>query len=205
MGRCIIIVAYNTGSVRETLDIRDDDYIICADGGYDLAAADGIVPDLLIGDFDSLSAQSPISGEIIRVPSEKDDTDLTICLDHALKMEFDEYIIIGGIGGRLDHTLGNIQALSYACDHIQKITLMDPNNTLIMLTGTQTTLTKNPAKQYFSVFSFTERCTGVYITGAKYPLNNAEIRSNQTLGVSNEFTGNSVKISASRGKLLIVH
>ncbi len=202
--RCIIVVAYNPGGVRNSVEIQPDDFIICADGGYDIAVADNLYPDLLIGDFDSISEHTPRAKKIIRVPSEKDDTDLMICIQHALDKGFDEYIIIGGIGGRLDHTLGNIQSMSYACDHIRKIVMCDPENTLTMLSGGDVTLQKQPGKKHFSLFSITEECTDVTITGAKYPLTGARLAYNVTLGVSNEFVSNEVTVSLGSGKLLVV-
>ncbi|MEA4987868.1 MAG: thiamine diphosphokinase, partial [Anaerovorax sp.] len=103
MKRCIIITAYLKKSIRQSLRIHDDDFIICADGGYELAKKEGIVPHIVIGDFDSGNAPEKDSETVIHVPAEKDDTDTLLCLKYGIETGFHVFGIVGGIGGRLDH------------------------------------------------------------------------------------------------------
>lgn len=82
--RCVIISAYNTSSVRESIRLRDDDFVLCADGGYALAMREGVRPDLLIGDFDSMAAPENPVCKIVRLPMHKDDTDTMACVRYAI-------------------------------------------------------------------------------------------------------------------------
>ena len=89
-------------------------FVLCADGGWQLARQAGVRPDLVIGDFDS--SDQPGEGPVERYPVEKDDTDTMLCLKKGLSMGFDDFLVVGGFGGRIDHTVGNLQALRYAAN-----------------------------------------------------------------------------------------
>ena len=93
-------------------------YVICADGGYILAKKMGIEPDVIIGDFDTYKSRLPENCEIIRHPEEKDDTDTMLAVKLALNRGFKHIVICGAIGGRLDHTMANIQSLRLSLIHI---------------------------------------------------------------------------------------
>ena len=110
--RCAIFTAYCEGDAQRAYAHHAGDFVLCADGGWEIARGMGVRPDLVIGDFDS-SAQ-PGDGAVERVPVEKDDTDTMLCVKRGLAMGFDDFLIVGGFGGRTDHTLANIQSLHYA-------------------------------------------------------------------------------------------
>lgn len=205
MKTCFIITAYIEGNLAGLVSSREPDYIICADGGYELAVSQGIVPDLVIGDSDS-GAMSNITGantEFIHFPTEKDESDTFLCIKHALSLECDEIVITGGIGGRLDHTISNIQTLACFANTSQRISVIDDKNYFTVIENSQITLSGN-IDMSVSIFSLTDTCTGVSTAGLYYPLDNAVLKSTYPVGLSNKFTGCSASIEVKKGKLLIV-
>lgn len=206
--RCIIITSYSDTPIKDCLNFHFDDYIICADGGYALAEAAGITPDLVIGDFDSYEGSISQEINIIRVAAEKDDTDTMLCLKTGIEKGFEEFIICGGIGGRLDHTIANLQCLAYAVDCGKKLWIYSGADTITMIEGSR--LQIDHCKELksmgyrVSLFSYSNECTGVCISGVFYPLNNAILKNNFPLGISNEFLEDQITISNSTGKLMII-
>ena len=199
--KCVIICAYNETSVKESVSVNDA-YIICADAGIELTNKEGITPDIIIGDFDS-ATEIPKGDNVIRLPKEKDDTDTLFCVKAAIEAGFKEIVICGGIGGRLDHTIANIQTLKYATNRGVKICLTDGNNTVYYLA--HATMTLPPKDGYkFSVFAYSPVCTGVSIKNALYELNDAPLYSDFPIGASNEFKSGPAEISVEDGELLII-
>lgn len=206
--RCVIITSFQSSTLKDSFDFREDDYIICADNGYFHARLEGIKPNAIIGDFDSMDSDledlnSIKDCEIIRLAVEKDDTDTLICLKYGIEQGFDDFFILGGLGGRLDHTIANLQTMSHAIDHGKSIWFLDGKNRATL---------RNPGKLLIqklngfkiSLFTFTDFCEGVFISGVKYPLENCLLKNNFPLGVSNEFLEEQSQISHSFGKLLII-
>jgi len=203
MKKCAIITSYVEGDVSYFINNFNPDFIICADGGYNHAERFGIKPDLLIGDFDSISVTSESETEKITYPAEKDDTDTGICLQTAIDKGFTDILIIGGLGGRLDHTISNIELITgkiHLADHIM---IRDKSNACTVIRNSSITIPKGTSK-YVSVFSMTEKSTGVSEKGVKYPLNNVALPFGSTLGTSNEIVDEYAVISVNDGILLIV-
>ena len=118
MRRCVIFGGGELKDIRFTQSLlREDDYIVCADRGYAYCAAMGRKPDLILGDFDSYNGKLPPGCEVLRYPSEKDDTDTMLAVKEAIRREFADILMLGMLGGRLDHTLANIQTIVYAEQH----------------------------------------------------------------------------------------
>ncbi|WP_312641691.1 thiamine diphosphokinase [Hydrogenoanaerobacterium sp.] len=203
MKRCIIIAAHNETAIKNIVHIRPDDFIICADGGYAFAAAEGIVPNLVVGDFDSFEGTVEAGIEVERAAPEKDDTDTLLCLKRGIERGFDEFIIVGGIGGRLDHTIANLQTVAYGCEQGCFVLLADSKN-LVTMIGADTVNLPRLEGYKLSVFAFGDACTGVYEKGVKYPLTNATVTNTFPIGVSNEFEADTATISCGAGKLMIV-
>lgn len=181
--------------------ISKDSYIICADGGISHIKALGLIPDVIIGDFDSSENTSEFSEKIV-YPSEKDDTDLALAIDYACEKGFEKCIAIGCLGGRLDHTLANIHLLKYAYDKNIKLELID-SNTRVFLADKNTVVEKEGYK-YISVFPFGDRAKGITYQGLKYPLFNAELKGGIPLGVSNQFKDETAEIKCEEGVLVII-
>ena len=200
MNRCILICGYIQGSIQQAVTIQPDDYILCADAGLDLAIQEGIRPHLYIGDGDSGSVC--FDGPSIHLPVRKDDTDLMACVKYAIAQGYQDLIIVGGLGGRFDHSIASIQTLAYALDHGAKARILD-RDTEIFLCRDRITI---PRRNGFtlSVFAFGGDCSGVSLCGTAYPLENATLTPQFPLGVSNEITADEAVISTKTGTLLIV-
>lgn len=189
--------------------IRSCDYVICADGGIAHLNKMKISPDVVIGDFDSSDYDSvmalPIMSntEIIKCNPEKDNTDMQLCIDYALKNGAESIVIFAALGGRVDHELSNIFHLEYInkCGAEGMIFSVDNR---IYITNSSLTL---PACQGYkmSVIPLTEKAEGVCLSGVYYPLNDATIVRGSSLGISNEIVDSAAKISVKRGTLLVFH
>ena len=201
--RCIIITAFCKNKLRDFIEFNDEDFIICADAGYKLALAEDINPDIIIGDFDSGSRPKATTSRVIELPVMKDDTDTLSCLRYAISMGFKEIFILGGIGGRLDHTIANLQLLSFALDAGCDCVMTDGNNIATMLSNGSVKI-KQREGYTLSVFAYSNECTDVSIKGVQYPLDCAKLNSSFPLGVSNNITAKYADISLKEGKLLII-
>jgi thiamine pyrophosphokinase len=179
-----------------------DDYIIAADAGYLELTSRDITPDLVIGDFDSLGGL-PQHPNIIQSPAEKDDTDVMLAVNYGLSCGFETFIINGCLGGRLDHTLANIQILVYIAKRGARGILIGRDLCATAITNGTASFASD-AKGYISVFSAGSIANGVSLTGLKYPLDNAALTCDYPLGVSNEFTGVPATVSVCDGTLIII-
>ena len=184
-----------------------DDLVIAADAGYDYLQELGLCPDVILGDFDSTTARD-IPSDSIRYPKEKDDTDLLLAIQYGLEHSYENFCIYGALGGRLDHTLGNIQALSYLAEHGATGTLMGEGYALrvikdgkISFAGEQK---ENRPKNLISVFSLSDVSEDVTISGLKYEVENVNLTRSFPLGVSNEFTGKNSFIQVKKGTICIL-
>lgn len=212
LGRCIIVTSFQSASLKDSFEFREGDFIICADGGYAHARAESIVPDVVIGDFDSIDFEfvksnlhqtGSAGSQIIRVAAEKDDTDTLICLKHGIDLGYEEFIILGGLGGRMDHTMANLQTMAYAVDHQKTIWIHDGKNHATLRNPGSINVQKIDSSK-ISLFAFESCCEGVSIRNVKYPLSDHLLKNNFPLGISNEFLGNESEISHKSGKLLII-
>lgn len=203
MEKCIIITSYIEGKIKDLVDISREDYVICADGGYDLAVAEDITPSIVLGDFDSAQKDIPKGIEIVTVPIKKDVTDTALCLDHAIEKGFQHVMIIGGMGGRLDHTIANIQNIFAYTHRGLSIIMVDETNIVIALINSNTIIPDQPGYK-LSLFAHSESCSGVTVSGVEYPLKDHTLTSHFPLGVSNEFIEEDVFLEVKDGELLVV-
>lgn len=202
--RCVIFTARCDGDVKRAYTAKEGDCILCADGGWRLAQRAGARPDLVIGDFDS--SAEPGVGPVERYPVEKDDTDTMLCLKRGLSMGFDDFLIVGGFGGRIDHTLGNLQAMRYAADRAARVEMNDGQSWATVIESGAARVSANaigegPVK--LSVFALDRECRGVTIRGTKWEIEGGVWTNGFPLGVSNEFTGACAEISVDAGALLV--
>jgi len=202
MKKCVIFTSYIEGNPTELIGDFTPDFIMCADGGFDHAVASGIVPDMLMGDLDSISVPENPAIETVIFPSEKDDTDTGICLQTALDKGYTDILILGGLGGRFDHTMSNIQLITGKSHLADRITIKDKNNSCSVLNNGSITLPR-VENQYVSVFPMTE-CRGVCESGVKYPLVDATLPLGSTLGTSNEIVEDYGKFSVKNGIMLVI-
>lgn len=204
--KCLILASYMEfvdSELAQTAAL-DMDYIIAADGGQNYARAFGLQPDCVIGDFDSTLQNEQFDCLYITYPPEKDLTDMEACLQHAMEAGYRDITVLGGIGGRLDHTLGNISLLLEFAPKLQHFRFLDGKNTMQLLENDTITLPLDPRYHYFSLISMSEVSHKVSIEGAKYNLENADLFQSTTRAISNEFQEDHVRISVEDGRLLIV-
>ena len=198
---------YTGGSVRVefiTEHPKADDLCIAADQGYHTAKALGERIDLLLGDFDSIGSVPGDEGmEIQRVPAEKDYTDTQLAVEIALERGAEEIIIIGGLSGRLDHTLSTLAILEDLNARGVYCTITDGQNRVRYMKSTSTLIARSPYK-YLSLIAADEVVKGVDIEGCKYPLKKATLRRSHQFAVSNEITGNVAFISVKKGGVFII-
>lgn len=202
--RCAIFTAYCDGDPAAAYAPMGGDFVLCADGGWRIARAIGVAPDLVMGDFDS--SEAPESGDVARAPREKDDTDTMLCLKQGLALGYDDFVIVGGFGGRADHALANFQALRYAARHGARAVMRDGLNWATVVENGGVRVPANAAgggPAWLSVFAVSDVCRGVNIRGAKYELEDGELDSAFPLGVSNEFTAPEAWVSVAEGALLV--
>ena len=191
--------------------ISSDDYFIFCDGGLVHQKVLDIAPDLIIGDFDSfdfsdLPENLHENVEIIKLPCEKDDTDTVFAVKEALRRGFEEFLLVGVVGERLDHTLGNVSILLMLDSEGKKGTIIDDYSEMEIVSdrcGMPCII--DDSYVYFSLINISGTARGVTIRGAKYPLENAEITCEYQYGVSNEvLPGCTAEVSVGEGRLLLV-
>ena len=198
---CFVVGA---GSVAPELhlSVRPDDLLIAADAGWLTVKKMGLVSHLVVGDFDSLGHQ-PDHPNTVVLPTVKDDTDMHAAIKLGLERGYTRFALYGGTGGRLAHTLANLQLLD-------GLTRQGCSGFLVG-DGTVATAVYNGTiefpdcmKGYISVFCASGVAKSVTLSGLKYELDNAELSGSFPLGVSNEFTGRSARVSVEDGTLLVL-
>lgn len=206
--RCIVIGAAPCSEEEICFiksQVKQNDFIICADGGFDKCRALNIRPNAVYGDLDSIKDKSLISDKtkVVKFPVEKDFTDTFYCVKEGIKAGFKEIELLGCIGGRLDHTQANLQILYYACIQRIKAVLKDRKQDIFMLKG-QGSIILGKAGQIVSVFPFGCEYCNVSYKGMKYPLKKGSIYSGSTLGVSNELICEQAEITVHEGTAIII-
>lgn len=202
MKRCIVIGSMPVDIYLKSI-VEPTDFIFCADGGYLQAQRQGIVPDVIVGDFDSSPQPQNCSAQIIKLPVVKDDTDTYHIARQIVEEGFTHAVFCGVTGGRPDHTFANIQMLKFLAQNGVNAQIIDENSTYTVIKDGSIEL---PAREncYFSVFALDEKCTGVTETGGFYEIADAELTNDYPIGVSNEFVGKPVTISVKKGSLLVI-
>ena len=177
--------------------------VIAADGGYEKLKSLGISPDRVIGDLDSLG-YTPESGELTLLPHIKDTTDTFEAVKLGIEAGCTEFRIYGGTGGRLDHTLANIQLAAMLAQKGRKPFIYGDGYVMTAVTDGSIAL---PAREsgYVSVFAHSDVCEGVCISGLFYEVTDAVLKNDFALGVSNEFTGKAAVISVRKGTLCVYY
>lgn len=194
----------------KTEDLQKYDYVIAADKGLEYARLLNIEPNIVIGDFDSLQDKNSFNtvekSKVLTFPIEKDDTDTMLAIKHAIEKGFKHIAIICALGGRLDHTMANIQSIAYAAKFECMCEIFSEKEYLRILSSNIEHSVQLPKIDNcsLSLFSLSEKCTGVSISGAKYNVENATLTYDFPLGVSNTWKDDVVNVSIEEGVLLII-
>lgn len=197
-GRCIVVGA---GDFSESsLAVGPHDLLIAADGGWQHLQPLGIKPHLVLGDFDS--SPRPPCGEILQFPERKDQTDTELALRYGLEQGYRCFAIYGGTGGRLDHTLANLQCLVKLSRLGAHAVLYDKEYALCALTNGALCL---PAEMggTVSVFAYGGTAHGVTVEGLSYTAQGVDLADDIPLGVSNRCIGTPARIAVQNGTLLV--
>ncbi|MDR6939066.1 thiamine diphosphokinase [Arcanobacterium hippocoleae] len=203
------LCALISGGRRDTLEgIAAADYIVAADLGYQYAREQGIVPDLIVGDFDSYPGScdqvESLGTEILRLPREKDDSDTLAALRHCLKLGYSRFKIYCALGGRLDHLMANMQACAFLAAQGASVEVISEREYLYFLHNNAAIFAPRPGYS-LSVFSLSTQSSGVSISGAAYELENETLDHTFPIGLSNEWKNeNEVQISVKDGTLVVV-
>lgn len=191
-------------SDRFPCEIREDDYIICADSGFKYAERLGVKPNLLLGDFDSYYAVGNEAEDLIRLPAEKDDTDAMYAAKLAVANGFEEIVLAGGIGGREDHTKGAVSVLKFIRKKCRGFISDGYTEVNIVKNGEIFVVPYDENIRYISVFPCGSRTVGVTLKDMKYEIQNFTVRDDFPIGVSNEqVKGKDSVITCGKGGLEI--
>ena len=183
------------------LTIPENAFLIAADQGLVQLTEKGIIPDLAVGDFDSLG-YVPEGLPVVRHPVRKDDTDMLLAVREGLSRGYKTFLLYGGMGGRLDHTLANVQTLAFLLRHDAKGVLFGRGTAVTLLQNERVCLSARE-KGDLSVFAFGGAAGGVCERGLSYTMENATLLPDFPLGVSNSFCGKTAEISVQTGMLLL--
>ncbi len=194
---CSIICGARSGALPE----KPEGLIICADRGLDHALAAGLVPDIVVGDFDSADSQPPEGVRVIRTVPEKDDTDTILACEVAIDEGCDEIRLYCALGGRTDHTIANIQTMEMMRRRGVNVTIVGEGERIYLAHEREVAIPK--FRGYVSVFSYGEDCT-VSEYGMKYGLVRYRLDNSYPLGVSNEVAEDVGRIIVHAGTALIV-
>ena len=204
--RCVIIGASPQGNdefIRHM--ILENDFVICADGGLDIALKADIIPDILIGDFDSMPEKRLKQCENIRtvvLPVEKDDTDTVFCIRYGIEQGYQNFLLLGVTGGRFDHTYANLHLLKYLSKRNCQGMIAD-EHTQIFYTESQFVL-KNEKGKTVSILPFGCESATVSLSGFKYEAEHLIMCADFPIGTSNIVTSDNGKIVVHQGGVLII-
>ena len=201
--RCVIIGSGDCSIDILKENINNSDYIICADGGYDYAVEADLIPDLLIGDFDSIKA-IPENVAKITLPVEKDVTDAVAAFNEGVKQGFTSFVLFGGTGGRFEHTFANISLMANASKQNLSFEIIDEKHIFRAVTNSSIKIERKENQQ-ISVFAYGNKATGVTENYFHYPLQNYTLDPfDGAFGTSNDIVEEFGKISVEDGTLIII-
>lgn len=202
--RCVIIAGApgaDVPFVRQT--VRADDFVICADRGYAVAQAAGIVPDLIVGDFDSYTGDLPEAIERLTLPVNKDFSDTFHAAEAGLQRGFCHFVLLNATGGRLDHTLANLSVPEWLARQGAEGSILSSDEEIRLLTEGEH-LFRACAGLTFSVFPFGADAVTLSYSGAEYPLQHGTLRHDAAMGLSNRFTADTACITVEQGQALVI-
>ena len=186
---------------------------VAADRGMDFFYEHKMVPDYIVGDFDSADPEvlqnfrnlnEERRPEIIQFKPEKDETDTELAIRIAIQHGCDDIHLLGAMGSRVDHMLGNLHLLGAAMKQGVACRMVDKNNRIRMTCQGMSLRRQEQYGTYVSLLPFTPLVKGLTLTGFKYPLKDYTLECYHSLGVSNEIIAEEAEISFREGVLLVV-
>lgn len=179
------------------------DHIIAVDGGLRSLEEVGVKPNVALGDFDSLG-YVPTGMRTVRFSKDKDKSDMELALKRAKSQRFDNVVVFGALGGRLDHTLANMGVFSKYSELGLKVTVIDDDTAVFFLTGPD--IFEAPALEsgVVSVFAMSDVTEGVFERGMKWDLDDVVLTNRESIGLSNELIGEAVMIGVEKGTICVI-
>lgn len=199
--KCTVVSGAPEDNIEYIRQYIDNSFIISADSGFSKLKKLGIEPDLAVGDFDS-SKVPDFEGELIVLPTHKDDTDTLFALKQAMKRGYNDITVVGGIGNRFDHSFSNVVNIDYCKRHGADCKIVTPNSEIFI--AYDTVRIPKGKYDYFSLFAFGGECKGLTIEGAEYPLANYNLECGTSMCQSNRVKDEYCTLSFKSGKLLVV-
>ena len=209
MTQVVVVIGGGNLSTRAAELVDDDALVIAADSGLDHAVAAGLTPTVLVGDLDSISAAGTMWAYAHEVhterhPESKDATDTELALAYAAAAGRDHLLVLGAVGDRFDHLLGTLSALgSPALSTFGSVRAQLGDTEIHAVHPARSITVHPPSGTVFSLLSLHGPCRGVSITGARWPLTDADLVPSSTIGVSNESV-DAVHVSTREGVLTVV-
>lgn len=190
--------------------LSDDDLLIAADGGTHHLKRLGLFPGVVVGDLDSIDPDDISRLESLGVqlsvhPRDKDQTDLELALDYAVRQGAQEILLFGLLGGRLDQTLANLLLLTMEKWGQTRLRIVDGLDSAVLIRKAESINLPGKAGDLVSLIPLTAEVSGVSTQGLRWPLHQATLTFGSTLAVSNEMVSEASEISIREGLLLIVH
>lgn len=181
--------------------------LIAVDGALEVTHRLEIIPDYIVGDFDTVNQELLQYYEkdiILRHPPEKDQTDTELAVETALKEQCEELVFLGATGSRLDHSLANIFLLESLLKQGISAEILNENNRLYLKNKSFILKRKETGGDYVSLLPLTETVENVTLTGFKYPVQDLAFYRDNTLGISNEITEEEARIEFTKGVFIVV-
>lgn len=206
MTTCALVAAcdFNADHFKSLYDAGVFDEVYAVDAGFAHLEALGVAPDLAIGDFDSLG-YVPAARRVARHPVKKDKSDLELAFDRALSRHYSQAYVYGALGGRLDHTVANLQMCARFAEAGIDVAIVGLEQTVRILVGPDACTLPMLESGVVSVFSATDASHGVTERGMEYPLDGATLTNRTTLGLSNELKGEEAAVAVEEGTLFVFH
>lgn len=200
MNKCLLV---SGGEFSPVPDIEAYDMIIACDKGYEHCKKMNVTPDIVIGDLDSCTVNISPETNLKKLNPIKDDTDTISSVRYALSMGYHQIDICCAFGGRLDHSIANIQTAAFIMEHGASTCITGTDTMLFSINNGSITLPKKN-NCYLSVFSISDISTGVSIKGTKYEVTNISLTNTYPIGTSNEWVNDAATISVEHGMLIAV-
>lgn len=199
-GICYLVGA---GDPPRAFHLAPDDLLIAADGGYDILTARGIRPHLLVGDLDSITTRAT-DVPLLRFPVRKDEADMMLAWREGHRRGYRRFCLLGGTGGREDHTFANYALLLAIRRAGDRALLVGTADTVLMIENETVTIPlKNRTGRHFSAFPFDGAARDVTITGLSYTAEHITLSPDYPLAVSNLFDTTDATVSVGDGALLL--
>jgi len=203
MRTCLIV---SGGDINHINNSEKYDFVIACDAGYDNCLRNKLKPDLIIGDFDSYPGNIDEDNKgikLMKYPVKKDDSDTMLAVKYAIDGGYEKIVITCALGGRLDHTMANIQALTYISDHGLSCELFSDTELITVVSAGIHTFPRLPGHS-LSLFALTNEVKGINISGSKYNVTGVTLYKNDPMGLSNEWVSDTVCVSFTEGTLLVI-